>query len=117
MATIELADHRGIWFVELHQREEWARTLAEQHPEQKAARFEFGSAGDGLRSIMRCEGFRDVRDGGGWEWLEDGDARFMLLDGTWRYVTAKEIRDSIEMRERVEYRRKYRWSNSDDLDA
>ena len=117
MATIELADHKGVWFVELRQREEWARTLDEQHPERKAARLDFGSAGDGLKRLMRMEGFRDLRDDGGWEWLEDGGARFMLLDGTWRYVTAEEIRDSIEAREHVEYRRKYQWMDSDDLDG
>jgi hypothetical protein len=55
--------------------------------------------------------------GGAWEELGDGGARFMLLDGTWRYVTAEEIRDSIEAREHIEYRRKCQWMNGDDLDA
>ena len=116
MVTIELADHKGVWLVEPGQRDGWAQTLAEQHLRQNAARLDFKSAGQGLQRIMRMEGFCDLREGGGWEPLENGDAKFMLLDGTWRYVTAEELRDAIKRGERTRDRRQ-RWLNIDDLEV
>jgi hypothetical protein len=115
MVAIELADHKGLWFVEPSQREEWARTLVEQRPRRPHARLDFKSAGAGLQRIMRMEGFRDLRGGGGWAPLENGDAIFWRLDGTSKCVTAEKLRESTKRCEQSLDRRKRR-VNIDDLD-